>query len=229
MTQETSQSPALLFDLDGTLIDSVYQHVLAWHEALEELGLSLAVWRIHRRIGMSGGLLVQALGREIGHRVNSERAQKLQERHAAIYERYQAAIQPLPGARELLQQLSRAKVPFAIATSGLLAGARPGLERLGIGPEVPVITRQEVERAKPDPDLFLAAARRLNVPIGRAMVAGDSVWDLLAARRAGCLGIGLLSGGYGKEELKQVGAYRVYQDPAELLTHLDEVGIRIVE
>ena len=229
MTQETPQSPALLFDLDGTLIDSVYQHVLAWHEALEELGLSLAVWRIHRRIGMSGGLLVQALGREIGHRVNSEQAQKRQERHAAIYERYQAAIQPLPGARELLQQLGRAKVPYAIATSGLLAGARPALEGLGIGPEVPIITRQEVQRAKPDPDLFLAAARRLNVPIGRAMVAGDSVWDLLAARRAGCLGIGLLSGGYGKEELEQVGAYRVYQDPAELLTHLDEVGIRIVD
>jgi HAD superfamily hydrolase (TIGR01509 family) len=161
--------------------------------------------------------------------VNSEQAQKLQERHAAIYERYQAAIQPLPGARELLQQLSRAKVPYAIATSGLLAGARPALEGLGIGPEVPVITRQEVQRAKPDPDLFLAAARRLNVPIGRAMVAGDSVWDLLAARRAGCLGIGLLSGAYGKEELEQVGAYRVYQDPAELLAHLDEVGIRIVD
>jgi HAD superfamily hydrolase (TIGR01509 family) len=221
MPQETSHSPALLFDLDGTLIDSVYQHVLAWHEALEELGLSLAVWRIHRRIGMSGGLLVQALGREIGHRVTSE--------HAAVYERYQAAVQPLPGARELLQQLNRAKVPYAIATSGLPGGARPALERLGIGPEVPVITRQEVQRAKPDPDLFLAAAQRLNVPIGEAMVVGDSVWDLLAARRAGCLGIGLLSGGYGKEELEQVGAYRVYQDPAELLTHLDEVGIRIVD
>jgi beta-phosphoglucomutase-like phosphatase (HAD superfamily) len=155
MTEETSQSPALLFDLDGTLIDSVYQHVLAWHEALEELGLSLAVWRIHRRIGMSGGLLVQALGREIGHRVTSEQALKLQERHAAVYERYQATVQPLPGARELLQQLSRAKVPYAIATSGLPGGARPALERLGIGPEVPVITRQEVQRAKPDPTCFL--------------------------------------------------------------------------
>jgi HAD superfamily hydrolase (TIGR01509 family) len=230
MTQETSQSPALLFELDGTLSDSVYQHVLAWHEALEELRLSLAVWRIHRRIGMSGGLLVQALGREIGHRVTPEQAQKLQQRHAAVYERYQAAVQPLPGARELLQQLSRAKVPYAIASSGLPGGARPALEKLGIGSEVPVITRQEVQRAKPDPDLFLAAAQRLNVPIGKAMVAGDSVWDLLAAaRRAGCLGIGLLSGGYGKEELEQVGAYRVYQDPAELLTHLDEVGIRIVD
>ena len=155
MTQETSQSPVLLFDLDGTLIDSVYQHVLAWHEALEELGLSLAVWRIHRRIGMSGGLLVQALGREVGHRVTSEQAQKLQERHAAVYERYQAAVQPLPGARELLQQLSRAKIPYAIATSGLPGGARPALERLGIGPEVPVITRQKSNAQNRIPTCFL--------------------------------------------------------------------------
>jgi HAD superfamily hydrolase (TIGR01509 family) len=153
----------------------------------------------------------------------------LQRRHAAAYEQYQATIQPLPGARELLQQLSRVKVPYAIATSGRPEGARSALERLGVGPEIPVITRQEVQRAKPDPDLFLAAARRLNVPMTRAMVVGDSVWDLLAARRAGCLGIGVLSGGYGKEELEQVGAYRVYQDPADLLAHLDEVGIRITD
>jgi HAD superfamily hydrolase (TIGR01509 family) len=229
MNQDGCYTPAFLFDLDGTLIDSVYQHVLAWHEALEEMGLSLAVWRIHRRIGMSGGLLVQALGREIGQRLTSEQAQELQKRHAAAYERYQGAIQPLPGARDLLQQLSRTGVPFAIATSGRPEGARPALERLAIGAEVPVITRQEVQRAKPDPDLFLAAAERLNVPIGRAMVVGDSVWDLLAARRAGCLGVGLLSGGYGKEELEQVGAYRVYQDPADLLSHLDEVGVRSVD
>ena len=229
MNQDTGHTPALLFDLDGTLIDSVYQHVLAWHEALDEMGLFLAVWRIHRRIGMSGGLLIQALGREIGRRVTPEQAQELQKRHAAAYQRYQNAVQPLPGARELLQQLSRANVPYAIATSGRPEGARSALERLGVGPEIPVITRQEVQRAKPDPDLFLAAAQRLNIPIARAMVVGDSVWDLLAARRAGCLGIGLLSGGYGKEELEQVGAYRVYLDPADLLTHLDEVGIRIVD
>ena len=229
MTQDSPHAPALLFDLDGTLIDSVYQHVLAWHEALEALGFSLAVWRIHRRIGMSGGLLIQALSREIGQRLTPELTKSLQERHASAYERYLAGIQPLPGARELLQQLSRANVPYAIATSGYREGARTALERLGVGPEIPVITRAEVQRAKPDPDLFLAAAQKLNVPIARAMVVGDSVWDLLAARRAGCLGIGLLSGGYGKEELEQVGAYRVYQDPADLLNHLDEVGIRLAD
>ena len=228
--QERLHVPALLFDLDGTLIDSVYQHVLAWHEALEELGLPLAVWRIHRRIGMSGGLLVQALAREIGHQLPAERMKELQERHAAIYkERYQENIQPLPGASELLQQLSSARVSYAIATSGRPEGARAALKRLGVGPEIPVITRKEVERAKPDPDLFLAAAERLKVPLARAMVVGDSVWDLLAARRAGCLGIGVLSGGYGKEELEQAGAYRVYQDPADLLARLDEVGIRIAD
>jgi phosphoglycolate phosphatase-like HAD superfamily hydrolase len=100
------------------------------------------------------------------------------------------------------------------------------LQALGVETDIPVITRKEVQRAKPDPDLFLAAAQRLNVPIAHAIVVGDSVWDLLAARRAGCLGIGLLSGGYGQEELQQAGAYRVYQDPADLLAHLDEVGVR---
>ncbi len=229
MNQDSDHTPAFLFDLDGTLIDSVYQHVLAWHEALEEVGFSLGVWRIHRRIGMSGGLLVQALSREIGQRLTPEQAEALQERHAAAFARYRASIPLLPGARELLKQLSRAQVRYAIATSGRREGAQPALERLGVTAEIPVITRQEVQRAKPDPDLFLAAAERLNVPITRAMVVGDSVWDLLAARRAGCLGIGLLSGGYGKDELEQVGAYRVYQDPADLLTHLDEVGVRLVD
>lgn len=227
MTQYASHRPALLFDLDGTLVDSVYQHVLAWHEALEQMGLSLAVWRIHRRIGMSGGLLIQALGREIGHHLTREQEQILQEKHSAAFERYKGAIQPLPGARELLRQLSDAGVAYAIATSGRREGAQPAIDKLAVRPEVPIITRNEVERAKPDPDLFLAAAQRVNIPISHAMVVGDSVWDLLAARRAGCLAIGLLSGGYGREELQQAGAYRVYQDPADLLAHIDEVGIRI--
>jgi HAD superfamily hydrolase (TIGR01509 family) len=222
-------TPAFLFDLDGTLIDSVYQHVLAWREALEEVGLSLAVWRIHRRIGMSGGLLVQALGREIGHRLSPEEAEQLQARHAAAFQRYHGKIRPLPGARELLRRLSEARVRYAIATSGRPESARPALDALGIGTEVPVVTREQVQRAKPDPDLFLAAAQRLDVPIAEAIVVGDSVWDLLAARRAGSLGVGLLSGGYGQEELEKAGAYRVYQDPADLLAHLDEVGVRIID
>jgi HAD superfamily hydrolase (TIGR01549 family) len=218
--------PAFLFDLDGTLVDSVYQHVLAWREALEDVGIRLAVWRIHRRIGMSGGLFIDALARETGHEVRPEDAARVRRRHHEAFQRLAAQVRPLPGARELLRFLSTAGVPWAIATSGRLESARPSLDLLELSPDVPVVTRDQVEHAKPDPDLFLAAANRLGVPIADSIVVGDSVWDLLAARRARALGVGLLSGGYGQEELERAGAYRVYQDPADLLQHLDEVGVR---
>jgi HAD superfamily hydrolase (TIGR01509 family) len=222
-------TPGFVFDLDGTLVDSVYQHVLAWREALEAAGIELAVWRIHRRIGMSGGLLVNALGRETGRRLSAEEVAQLQSQHARAYARHAARVRPLPGARELLDYLSRASVPWAIATSGRLASARPVLETLGISADAVVVTRDAVERAKPDPDLFVTAAERLGVDASDAVVVGDSVWDLLAAQRARALGVGLLSGGYGAEELERAGAYRVYQDPADLLRHLDEVGVRTSE
>jgi HAD superfamily hydrolase (TIGR01509 family) len=221
-------TPAFLFDLDGTLIDSVYQHVLAWREALERGGRKLSVWRIHRRIGMSGGLFVNALLRETGRPVTPEDAVRLQRLHALAYAKLVPTIRPLPGARELLAYLTDRGVPWAIATSGRMASAKPTLDLLGIGPDVPVVTRDQVPYAKPDPDLFLAAAARLGVSVESAMVVGDSVWDLLAARRARALGVGLLSGGYGEDELERAGAYRVYEDPADLLRHLDEVGVRSV-
>src|SRR5437763_7643786 len=217
---------AFLFDLDGTLVDSVYQHVLAWHEALAAVGIELAVWTIHRRIGMSAGLMANAVLRETGHQVTPEEAGRLLRLHAEAYSRLAGTIRPLPGARELLAYLSQAGVPWAVATSGRAESARPTLEALGVPAGVPVVTRDQVAHAKPDPDLFLAAAERLGVPVGDSVVVGDSVWDLLAARRARALGVGLLSGGYGQEELERAGAYRVYQDPADLLRHLDEVGVR---
>ncbi len=220
-------SPAFLFDLDGTLVDSVYQHVLAWRDALEKAGLPLAVWRIHRRIGMSGGLFVNALARETGRRFSPEEVARIQQLHAEAYRRYTMQVRPLPGARELLAYLASAGVPHAIATSGYLDTAGPIVKTLGIGPFVPVITRDQVARAKPDPDLFFAAAEKLHVPIENSIVVGDSIWDLLAARRARALGVGLLSGGYGQEELERAGAYRVYEDPADLQGHLDELGVRV--
>jgi HAD superfamily hydrolase (TIGR01509 family) len=218
---------AFLFDLDGTLMDSVYQHVLAWREALEEVGLELSVWRIHRRIGMSGGLFLDALLRETGRRFGPDEAAAVRRTHAAAFARLVGAVKPLPGARELLKYLTNAKVQWAIATSGWLDSARPMLEMLDVPDGVPVITRDQVEHAKPDPDLFLAAAARLGAPIDSCIVVGDSVWDLLAARRARALGVGLLSGGYGQDELERAGAYRVYEDPADLLRHVYEVGVRV--
>src|SRR5438132_7789852 len=219
--------PAFLFDLDGTLVDSVYQHVLAWREALEEVGIELSVWRIHRRIGMSGGLLITALLRETAAEITTHFVKELQRRHANAYARRSAQVRPLPGAKELLEYLTASRVPWGVATSGRMAGACPSLKALGIDlAHVPVITRDQVEHAKPDPDLFVATSKQLGVDVADAVVIGDSVWDLLAARRARALGVGLLSGGYGREELERAGAYRVYEDPRDLLRHLDELGIR---
>jgi HAD superfamily hydrolase (TIGR01549 family) len=218
--------PAFLFDLDGTLIDSVYQHVVAWREALEEVGINLAVWKIHRRIGMSGGLFINALARELGTELDLATADRLRSLHAEAYIRQVDSVRPLPGAVDLLATLTDLGVSWAIATSGAERYARFALELLQLPADTPLVTRDQVRYAKPDPDLFLTAASLIEVDILDSVVVGDSVWDLLAAQRARALGIGLLSGGYGREELIYAGAFRVYEDPRDLLAHLDEVGVR---
>ncbi|MGJ4910210.1 HAD family hydrolase [Bradyrhizobium oligotrophicum] len=218
---------AFLFDLDGTLVDSVYQHVLAWKTALDAESIELSVWRIHRKIGMSGGLFTNQLLRETGYAIEPERIERLRKAHAAAYQKLGGQVRPLPGARELLGFLTDAGIPWAIATSGRMETAAVNLAALGVDPKTSaVVTRDEVRYAKPDPDLFLAAAARLDMSIERAVVVGDSIWDMLAATRCRALGVGLLSGGYGSEELRQSGAIRVYEDPADLLDHIDEVGGR---
>ena len=226
MSRSTDR-PALLFDLDGTLVDSVYQHVLAWREALETAGIELSIWRIHRRIGMSGGLFVRALARETGRDIDPAEAERLGKAHDEGYERRIGEVRPLTGAQELLDMLTQAHVPWAIATSGADAPTQASLALLRLPRTVPVITRNRVAFAKPNPDLFLAAAEALGRPITDSFVVGDSVWDMLAAKRAQALGIGVLSGGYGREELTTAGAYRVYDDPRDLLAHIDELGIRM--
>ncbi len=218
--------PAFLFDLDGTLIDSVYQHVIAWRAALSRLDIDLSVWRIHRRIGMSGGLFVSALLRETGRTLSEADIALLQQAHSEEYLAQADSVRPLPGAADLLAALTDTGVRWAIATSGYRATESHALHLLGLPEDAPMITRDVVRHAKPDPDLFLAAAALLGVEPRHAWVVGDSVWDLLAARRAGALGIGLMSGGYGREELERAGAYRVYADPAELLARADELGVR---
>src|SRR5574337_158944 len=219
--------PIFLFDLDGTLVDSVYEHVLAWKEALDGEGVALSVWRIHRKIGMSGGLFTNQLIRETGVAIDEARGERLRRAHAAAYRRMGDRIRPLPGARESLDWLTAAGIKWAIATSGRMETASVNLKALGVDPErQAVVTRDEVKHAKPDPDLFLAAAQRLGAPIETAFVVGDSIWDMLAAARARALGVGLLCGGYGEEELQKATAFRVYEDPADLLRHIDELGGR---
>jgi HAD superfamily hydrolase (TIGR01509 family) len=218
---------AFLFDLDGTLVDSVYQHVLAWKTALDKEGIPLSVWRIHRKIGMSGGLFANILLRETGFDNTPERLERLRRHHAEAYTELSGSVRPLPGARELLAYLDAECMPWAIATSGRMETAAHNLAALGVDPaKVPVVTRDQVLHAKPDPDLFLTAADRLGVDIHYALVLGDSIWDMIAAQRARALGVGLLSGGYGEDELARAGAFRVYADPADLLRHIDEVAAR---
>ena len=226
MSVEDRSRLAFLFDLDGTLIDSVYQHVVAWREALAGVGINLSVWKIHRRIGMSGGLFVTALARELDTHLDAETLRELPRLHGDAFIRHYDTVQPLPGATELLATLTEHNVPWAIATSGQERYASLARDMLQLPDDTVFITRDQVRYAKPDPDLFLTAADRLGVDIKDSYVVGDSVWDLLAAQRARALGIGVLSGGYGREELIYSGAFRVYEDPHDLLVHLDEVGVR---
>jgi HAD superfamily hydrolase (TIGR01509 family) len=218
---------ALIFDLDGTLVDTVYAHVFAWQRALVELGSPVDGWRIHRRIGMSGGLFARAVAREIGRELTADEAEALQRRHGEVFREILPDRRPLPGAIELLTALRRSGVIHGIATSGRHPEIDKSLEALGVTPDTVVVDRGDVLRAKPEPDLFLACQERLGVAIRDCYVVGDAVWDLLAARRAGMLSVGLLSGGYGEDELRAAGAFRVYRDPEELLESLDELGIVI--
>jgi HAD superfamily hydrolase (TIGR01549 family) len=216
---------ALVFDLDGTLVDTVYAHVFAWQQAFAEAGLPIDGWRIHRRIGMSGGLFARAAAREVGRPLSAGESERLQLRHGDLFRGLLPERRPLPGAVELLAELREAGVPHGIATSGRRPEIDASLEALGVGGETVVVERGDVLRAKPEPDLFLACRELLGVPAEECYVVGDAVWDLLAARRARMLSVGLLSGGYGEDELTQAGAFRVYRDPAELRASLDELGV----
>ena len=227
LARTVTDSVAFLFDLDGTLVDSVYDHVRAWHLALHDEGIELSIWRIHRKIGMSGGLFTHQLLRELGRPIDEAAIARLRKRHAEHFLALSGEVVPLPGAITLLETLTRLDLPWAIATSGRMATASANLASLGIdGSNAIVVTRDQVNYAKPDPDLFVEAARRLGTTTRGSYVVGDSIWDMIAAARCGALGIGLLSGGYGREELMSAGALRVYDDPADMLDHLDEIAPR---
>jgi HAD superfamily hydrolase (TIGR01549 family) len=217
--------PALIFDLDGTLVDTVYAHVFSWQRALAEAGMAIDGWRIHRRMGMSGGLFTRAVAREIGREITEAEAEALQRRHGELFHDLLPERSVLPGAVDLLRFLRETGMPHGIATSGRRPEIDASLEALGVGAETVVVERGDVLRAKPAPDLFLNCQQRLGVPVDDCYVVGDAVWDLLAARRARMLSIGLLSGGYGEDELTRAGAFSVYRDAAELHDALDELGI----
>jgi HAD superfamily hydrolase (TIGR01509 family) len=217
--------PAMLFDLDGTLVDSVYQHVIAWSESFDHYGVHIPVWKIRRRIGMSGKLFAPMLLREIGRKADRTRIEELEKRELRNFERQLREVRILRGAVDLVRGLSRLGISWALATSGNRRQVEKLLKGLHVPSSVPVITGDDVKSAKPAPDLFLVAAQHLGVSLSDCVVVGDSPWDLLAARRMKALGVGLLCGGYGKEELERAGAHRVYESPIELLQNLSDLGI----
>ena len=225
MSGTSKRGVALLFDLDGTLVDSVYEHVSTWHAALEKVGIELPGYWIHRRIGMNGPMISRAALREVGRPMDESLVEQMVKLHGERFEQFAAEVKPLPGARELIHGLHDRKVPLAIATSGKRKGVEPLLKAIELPKDVPVISGDDVERPKPHPDPYLAAAERLGVSMSDCIVIGDSIWDLLAAQRARALGVGLLTGGYGRDELERAGAYRVYEDPADLARHLEDVGL----
>lgn len=220
-----SEQPAVLFDLDGTLIDSNYQHVASWSEVLRSAGIVIPSWKIHRRIGMSGKSFLRELLRELPGGKHNLNLEQLEKKHDAIFRRSISHLSPLPGANRLLKHLAAHKIRIAIATTGGTTQTALLLKRLQLPHGVEIVTGEDVKKAKPSPDIFVSAAQGLGVPIGDCIVVGDSSWDMLAAGRKSALGVALLSGGYGQDDLERAGAFRVYSDPADMLMHLEQVGL----
>jgi HAD superfamily hydrolase (TIGR01509 family) len=219
------KTPGIIFDLDGTLVDSVYQHVSAWNDTLRTGRIQVAQWRIHRAIGMSGSLFLPKLLRDEGHRHSQTIITRLEAGHQKHFDRMIHRIDALPGAGELLRLLKGRSIPFAIATSGGAAQTKRLLARISNRPDCPVITADDVEAAKPAPDLFQLAAQKLEREPGDCFIVGDSVWDVLAARRMKAAAIALRTGGFDGRELQEAGAYRVYADARELADSLEQLGL----
>ncbi len=221
----TMKYPAVLFDLDGTLIDSNYHHVSAWSRALSDAGIPIPMWKIHRRIGMSGKSFLQELLREMSKTKRTRDLESLEKKHDALFRREIPRLNPLPGANELLKHLAQQRIRIAIATTGGREQTSRLLRQIKVPKQMAIVTGDDAEKAKPSPDIFVAAAEKLGTPINECIVVGDSAWDLLAAGRKSALGVGVLSGGYGEEELERAGAFRVYADAADMLQHLEQLGL----
>jgi HAD superfamily hydrolase (TIGR01549 family) len=228
MKPQSSTQPAILFDLDGTLVDTVYQHVAAWSAPLRSVGIQIPDWKIHRRVGMSGKSMLQQLLREPEmqkRKLNDLNVEAVEKKHETEFKRLSRKVRLLPGAQELLRHLTRSNVRWAIATTGNKKQTMRVLRNFNIPANTVIVTGDDVAQAKPSPDIFVLAAERVGVPIEDCVVTGDSVWDMLAAGRRRALGVGILAGGYSKDELTQSGAFRVYADPADMLLHIEDLGI----
>ncbi|QZN85828.1 HAD family hydrolase [Cellulomonas sp. C5510] len=216
MTQ-TSGPGAVLFDVDGTLVDSNFLHVHAWVEAFAAVGSPVDAWRVHRRIGMGSGRLLQELLGDDVDRLGDRVKQEHTERYAALA----GLLRPFDGARELVRTLTDRGVRVVLATSAAPEEVERLREVLEVDDLVEITASQDVEEAKPEPELVEVALERAGVPADRAVFVGDSVWDVQASVRAGVPCVAVLSGGTSAAELLDAGAVAVHDDVAELLRELD--------
>ena len=209
-----------VLDVDGTLVDSNYQHALAWYRALRSLGETFPVWRLHRLIGMGGDQLVLSLG---GEELEERIGEEARKRQGEEVDQMIGEVAPLPGARDLLLGIKERGHRLVVASSGQPRHVDVALDLLGARDVADAWTSSEdAERTKPAPDLLQVALRKLGAPEDAAgVMVGDSTWDLEAARRAGMPAIAVRSGGFGDDELRAAGAIGVYDTPADLLADLD--------
>ena len=218
--------PAIaVLDIDGTLIDSTYHHALAWYRALRSVGETFPVWRLHRLVGMGGDQFLTALGGEdletrVGERAREEQGRQVDE--------VIAQMQPLPGAHDLLVAIKERGHRLVLASSGEQRHVELYLDKLDARDVVDDWTSSaDVEASKPAPDLLQVALRKVGAPLDApSVMVGDSVWDVVAAKRAGMPAIALRSGGFGDDELDEAGAVAVYDHPGDLLTALDDTPLR---
>lgn len=222
MSRRAKTTSAVLFDVDGTLVDSNYLHVYAWYRAFEEAGHPVEAWRIHRSIGMDGTTLVNTLAGEAG----AAACEQAKDLHSRYYKELAPHLRRLPGARELLEAVHKLDIRVVLATSA-------PEEELSVLREVldcdhlvfAVTSSKDVDTAKPEPDIIEIALERAGVTASHAIFLGDTVWDMEACRRAGVGSIGVLSGGVSRSELEKSGAQRVFEHPLELCQHLDDTSI----
>jgi HAD superfamily hydrolase (TIGR01509 family) len=215
-------APAVLFDIDGTLVDSNYLHVSAWLRAFDAEGLPADGWRIHRCIGMDGTTLVRTLAED----ASQDTLDRLKDRHSEFYKETTALLQPLPGARDLLRWVAEHGVQVVLATSAPEDELATLRELLDCEAVISAVTSSEdVDTAKPKPDIVNVALERAGVNAEDAVFVGDAVWDCEAAKRAGVPSIGVQSGGVSPAELRDAGAAEVFEDAGDLLAHVDSTLI----
>ncbi len=214
--------PAVLFDVDGTLVDSNYLHIHAWYRAFTEAKVEVEARRIHRSIGMDGSTLLASLAED----ADEDTRARLKDRHSRYYKETAPLLRPLPGARELLEAVDKLGLQIILATSAPDDELSLLREVLASDDLVSAVTSSnDVDTAKPEPDIVQVALERAGVEAAQAVFVGDTVWDIEACKRAGVPTIALLSGGVSRDELETAGAQAVFDNPRDLCKHIHSTAI----